>query len=176
MATRKKSAAVLRFRQPVDVELFRPRLKLLPSFRYLDVDALSRAARADVPIAELEGGCCGHTVLAEVRRGKVVGIRIEPCDDEQGAPLSREYRKLVAQAFKRVTKPRRSARKLPMPVRTFFGSTAVAMQTSIDVMVCVRICILGFCTTCCRVVTVPNSAIICGKVTIDTTRPGLLSQ
>lgn len=63
-----------------------------------------------------------------------------------------------------------------MPVRTFFGSAAVAQQASVDVLVCVRICILGFCTTCCRVVTVPSSAIICGKVTIDTSKTGLLSR
>jgi hypothetical protein len=174
MATR-KPAAIAKFRQSVDVELFRPRIKLLASFRYLDVEALSRTARADVPIGEVDGGCCGHTVYARVRRGSVIGIRTEPCDDEKGAPLSRDYRKLVTQAFKRASIARRSTRRLPLPVRTFFGSAAVALQTSIDVMVCVRICILGFCTTCCRVISVPNSAIICGKVTIDTTKPGLLS-
>jgi hypothetical protein len=176
MASRKKSAAIARLRLPVNVELSRPKLKLLPSFRYLDVDALSGTARAEVPIAGLDGGCCGHTVYAQVRRGNVVGIRTEPCDDDQGAPLTRDYQKLVAQAFKRVATARRAVRRLPMPVRVFFGSTAVALQTSIDVMVCVRICVLGFCTTCCRVISVPNSAIICGKVTIDTSKSGLLSR
>ncbi len=173
---KKKSRAIAKFRHSVDVQVLRPRIKLHSSFRFLDVGALARVARAEVAIGEVDGGCCGHTVYAQVRRGNVVGIRTEACAEGKRPPLPREHRYLVEQAFRRAASSRRIRGRFPLPVRDFFGSTAVARQTSIDVMVCVRICVLGFCTTCCRVISVPNSAIICGKVTIDTTTPGLLSQ
>jgi hypothetical protein len=102
----------------------------------------------------------------------VTAIRARPCPDDQRTSLSREHANVVAQAMKRVAARRRGGHKLPMPVATFFGSRAVAQAVSVDVLVCVRICILGVCVTCCRVTTTPNAPIFCGRVTIDTTKSG----
>ena len=175
MASRRRARPVATFRQAVDIEVFRPELTLLPSFRFLDIEALSRAASADIPIGEIAGGCCGLAIHAQVRRGKVIGLRAQGCAGEASS-IPRDHRKLIAAAIDRVSFGRRRRASLPMPAADFFRNAAVARQTSIDVLVCVRICILGFCTTCCRVVTRPNSDITCGAVTIDTTRPGISAR
>ena len=174
MPSSKKSRPIATFRHPLTVEVFGPSFQLSPSLRFMNVDALSKAASAEVPIGEVDGGCCQHTVYATIRKGMVTGIRAEECPKEDRMALTREYAAVVAQAMKRLQAQRRGGdgRKLPMPVATFFGSTAVARAVSVDVLVCVRICILGFCSTCCRVTTTPNSPIICGRVTIDTTKSG----
>lgn len=176
MSSRRKVRPIASFRQAVDVEVFQPQLELSPSLRFLDLDVLSRVARADILVGSIAGGCCGLAVHAQVRKGRVVGIRAQGCATEQATSLSREHRKIMAAAIERVASGRRKRSRLPMPVAEFFGRDTVARQTSIDVLVCVRICILGFCTTCCRVITRPNSDITCGAVTIDTTRPGLSAR
>src|SRR5687768_1106452 len=173
MPSSKKSRPIAIFRHSLTVEVFEPEFKLSPSLRFINVDALSKSARAEIPIGEVDGGCCQHTVYATIRKGMVVGIRAEECPKEERMTLTREYAAVVAQAMKRLqAKRRRGGHKFPMPVATFFRNRSIALAASIDVLVCVRICILGFCSTCCRVVTTPNSPIICGRVTIDTTKPG----
>ena len=174
MASNKWSRPVATFRHPVAVEVFQPQFTLSPSLRFLDVAALSNAASAEVAIGEVDGGCCQHAVYATIRKGMVIGLRARPCPESERTKLSREHANVVAQAMKRVTAKRRSGHKLPMPVATFFGSRAVAQAVSVDVLVCVRICIFGICFTCCRVTTNPdpNAPVFCGRVTIDTTKTG----
>ena len=173
MPSSKKSRPIATFRHPLTVEVSEPEFELSPSLRFMDLDALSGAASAEVPIGEVDGGCCQHTVYASIRKGMVVGIRADECPKEERMTLTRDYAAVAAQAMKRLqARRRRSGHAFPMPVATFFGNAAVARAVSVDVLVCVRICILGFCSTCCRVVSTPTSPIICGRVTIDTTKSG----
>jgi hypothetical protein len=56
--------------------------------------------------------------------------------------------------------------RLPMPVAAFLAGAALI---SVDVLVCVRICFLGVCATCCQLQ--GRDEWTCGRVTIDTTKP-----
>ncbi|HEU4590425.1 MAG TPA: hypothetical protein VFS13_05910 [Steroidobacteraceae bacterium] len=158
-------------RLSAEVEVREPRLRLSGALRYLDLDALARTGRAEVAIGEIDGGCCQHTVFASVRRGKVVDVYPEECPRQERVKLSKPDARLIAQAIQRTRARRRGRHRLPLPVRSFFGSSAVARAVTVETLTCVRICILGACITCCRRTDIPNGDLMCGHVTIDTTKP-----
>src|SRR5688500_19120651 len=93
MPSSKKSRPIAIFRHSLTVEVFEPEFKLSPSLRFINVDALSKSARAEIPIGEVDGGCCQHTVYATIRKGMVVGIRAEERPKEARMTLTREDRK-----------------------------------------------------------------------------------
>ena len=47
-----------------------------------------------------------------------------------------------------------------------------AAPLTVKVLVCIQICLFGFCITCCRRTDIPDGDIFCGRLTIDTTVPG----
>jgi len=153
------------------IEIRQPRLTLSGALRFLDLEALSRIGRTEVAIGEIDGGCCQHTVYAAARRGMVVDVYPEPCPREDRVKLSKQDAQLITAAIQRSRAKRRAGRKLPLPVRTFFGSAAVAQQVTVQTLTCVRICIFGACITCCRRTDIANGDLMCGHVTIDTTKP-----
>ena len=169
MATRKRTRSLVTLRHSLNVEVHEPALKISDSFRYLDVAALAKAARAEVAIGEVDGGCCRQKVYATIRKGRVVGLRTDKCAKGERAALSREDMRLVAKAIQRVKAKRGGRGGISVPVETFFSNAATARQISIQVLVCVRFCFFGFCITCCRLTNDPAAPILCGHVTIDTT-------
>ena len=144
-------------------------LRLSPTLRYLDLGALAKAKRAEIAIGEIEGGCCSHTLFALIRKGQVVGVRAEECPKEERIKLSKDNARLIARAIKRLRPRRRAARKLPLPVATFFGSSGVAQLVVVQTLFCFRICIFGFCVNCCQRLDLPGAEVVCGRLTIDTT-------
>jgi hypothetical protein len=95
----------------------------------------------------------------------VVDLKVEPCAGEVLEP-SPDMVRLLEAARRTVGRGARPGR-LPMPVAEFLASAALI---SVDVLICVRVCFLGWCATCCQLQ--GNDDWICGRVTIDTTKPG----
>jgi hypothetical protein len=145
--------------------------RLSSTLRHLDLGALAKAKRAEIAIGEFEGGCCSHTVFALIRKGQVVRVRAEECPKEERTKLSKDNARLIARAIKRLRPRRRAARKLPLPVATFFGRSGVAQLAAVQILFCFRICIFNFCVNCCQRLDDPSLPVVCGRLTIDTTVP-----
>ena len=154
MATRKKLVRKL----SVDAQVEVSRVPFMPSraLRYLDVNRLARAKSAVIELGRFESECCDRVMRAEVRRGLVTRIDIDPCRDSgKGLPAA-EMAKLLKRAG---VKPPRGGPKLPVPIARMRAPDE-GPGPIIDVKdwwYCERICVTLFgqtiCFTCC---TVPN--------------------
>lgn len=155
----------LEFSHSVKVAVETPEFELLDAVSHLDVAALERAAKAEIEVGYVESGCCRQLVRAVIRKGMVVELKVEPCAGEELEPSPDLVRLLEAarRTAGRGTRPGR----LPLPVATFLASAALV---TVDVLVCVRVCFLGVCATCCQLQ--GSDQWTCGRVTIDGTKPG----
>lgn len=155
----------LTFSHSVNVAVETPEFKLLDAVSHLDVAALERAARAEIEVGYVESACCRQLVRAVIRKGMVVELKVELRADEELEP-SPDLVRLLEAARRTAGRDARPGR-LPMPVAAFLASAALI---SVDVLVCVRICFLGVCATCCQLQ--GSDEWTCGRVTIDGTKPG----
>lgn len=119
MASRRTTTKPLsRVRKPVKAAAYRTKLKPFDSLAYLDLRALARAGRARVEIGTVATPAGSATVIADVRAGEVIGLRLKGC----GA-ASAKRRKLGKEVVKGVMSQIKvdSDVKLPMPVTRMFG-------------------------------------------------------
>jgi hypothetical protein len=159
----KRPHPLLSFTHPARVTVRESKFKLLQSARHLDISALKKTARSEVEIGEVETECCHHLVLAVVRKGKVVGLNVEPISKDARTPIGPELRRLLEVVKRKLRASRPHQPKFPMPVEKFFAADVADL--SINTITCIQICVLGWCIACCF-----NADIfICGKITIDTT-------
>jgi hypothetical protein len=147
-------------KHPIRVDIRELELRLSPTLRYLDLGALAKATRAEIAIGEIEGGCCSHNVFALIRKGQVVAVRAEECPNQERIKLSKDNARFIARAIKRLRPRRRAARKLPLPVATFFGSSGVAQLSVVQTLFCFRLCIFGFCVNCCQRLDIPDAKVV----------------
>jgi hypothetical protein len=145
MARRKsRTSRSIRLKLELPVQVRQVPFEPFESIRHLDVDRLSRAARARFEVGQFEGGCCRRVVHAVVRKGMVTELEIEPCTKQ--TPMTPELRKTVKAATKALAKRRPGSKRLPMPVRAFLASPSAL---TIDTWGCFMICIFGWCLICC---------------------------
>lgn len=170
-----KSKPLVSFNQSISIDVHEPAFTPSDAVRHLDIKALSKVARAEVPIGEIDGGCCSHTVYVTIRKGLVTKVYAESCKQDDKEPLSREAAKMVKEAVRRARARRRGGTKLPVPVRDFFGGGAMARAITVETLRCIRICIFGGCITCCWRDDMPDPPVFCGRVIIDTTKPGIFA-
>ena len=164
MARSKKRSRSITFQHSTSVEVRPAEFTLLASVRHLDALKLAKAASARIEVGYFQTDCCRQMVQAIVRNGIVTHLALEPCEEEMGEPASPELVRVFQLARKRVAKPGRPFR--PMPVATFLSNAA---NISVDSITCVRICIYGFCIVCCTTM-IPNAPIVCGKKVIIVTK------
>lgn len=147
----------------VKIEIREAQLTPLESLKHLDVAKLKKAARAEVELGHIEGGCCSQLVRAVIRKGMVTDIAIDQCPD--AAKVTPDLARLLNKA-RRKAKAALGGRtdSLPMPVETFFANVALSIKT----LVCHQICLFGWCITCCTRTDIDNDW-YCGRITIDTT-------
>ncbi len=163
----KRSPASIRFKHPVEVTAQRAEFELFDAVSHFDVAALERARRAKLEIGVVRTECGRQLVRAVIRKGEVTELKIEPCEEGGKQPLPAEFAPLLKTALRRIAPGSDRRPTFPIPVAKFMANAAAI---SVDVLICVRICIGSFCVTCCRVE--GRKDVICGKVTIDTTKPG----
>lgn len=129
---------------PVSVRVRRPEMELLPSVAYLDIPKLAKAAEAEVALGSIKTGCCGRQVSAVIRKGKVVGFRVEGCSAAK--PPTPDTARLLKAAQKLLGGSAPQARFRPIPVGQFFGNEG---GLTIEVFFCIEICCFGRCLLCC---------------------------
>lgn len=108
---------LIRVRKPVKAAAYRARVKPFDSLRFLDVRALARAARARVEIGTIETPAGSATVVAEIRRGQVVGLKARACTN--GKRVRRVSDAKMKQVVAQVGAP--GGVTLPVPVARMFG-------------------------------------------------------
>ena len=114
-----KSKPLRRIRKPLKAAVYRGRVKPFGSLKFLDVRALARSARAKIEIGVIETPAGSVTVVADIRRGQVVGLHPKACSDGR-----RGARKISNTKIKQVIAQARVAGgvTLPIPVARMFGS------------------------------------------------------
>lgn len=144
--SRKKSPASRskRLTLNVPVRVSQVPFRTFESVRHLDVERLSRAARARFEVGQFDSGCCQRRVHAVVRKGMVVELEIERC--AKPVRMTPELARLMKSASKALARRRPGARRLPVSVRTFLNSPN---RFTIDDWGCFMICIFGWCLICC---------------------------
>jgi hypothetical protein len=158
--SKKSSAASFKLRYSAEVTVSVPEVQLLPSLRYLDVEALSRASSAKVDVGFFNAPCCKRAVSAVIERGMVVKLEMSPCSDP--TPLPREGVAFVSAALKRA---RSGAGKWkPVPVKEFLAN--VAQQVGAETN-CIEFMILGHTIFCCRTGEGPISCVFVEPITVN---------
>ncbi len=141
---RTNNSPISTFEKEVPVEVHLPEFEPFSSVGALDLAQLSRGEHR-VEIGTLRDACCGGILAARIRNGQVVGIETEVGDDV-GEDPSGGFGALFAEAMERLGQ---SGGREAVPVAEFFSSLNVGMPPPIGVSGCIRICIWGYCVTCC---------------------------
>lgn len=158
-----RNRPLLTLNHSVKIEIREAILTPLGSIKHLDVAKLKKAARAEVELGYIEGGCCSQLVRAVIRKGMVTDIAIEQCPDV--AKATPDLARLLNTARRKAKAALRGRTdSYPMPVETFFTNAALSIKT----LVCYQICLFGWCISCCTRTDIANDW-HCGRITIDTT-------
>jgi len=165
MRTAKQQRPLARFTHPVKIEIRQAVITPLKSVAQLDIGKLERAARAEVELGYIEGGCCRQLVRAIVRKGMVTDLAVEPCPETMSRRAGPELVRLLKVAQRRARAAAGGRRPtLPTPVAAFLGNLALSVKG----LSCFEICLFGWCIACCTRTDI-DADWICGKLTIDTT-------
>jgi hypothetical protein len=169
MARSSKKVRVLRtLKYPVTLQAHEPEFEQI-DLHYLDVDAVTRAARTEIPLGFIKTCCCGAQLLrAEIRKGMVTAIRIDEPAKKERTPISRDFAKMLRELRRNIQKRNRPAQKFPIPVSEFLNKS-IAYDIIVQTLQCVRICFWSWCITCCWRTDIPDAEAICGHISIDTT-------
>jgi len=152
-ATKSKTSSVsFKHAARVNVELlpFHP----LPSLKYLDAEALGRAAKTKIEVGSFQTDCCTRHVRAVVEAGKVTGLEVDACPDSK--PPSPDLVPVLRAALKKL-RPKTPGKWKPIPVAAFLAQP----ELTITPITCVQICIWGHCIVCCTTVD-PDNPVFCG--------------
>ncbi len=168
-----KARVLATFTYPTKVEVRQPEFERLGSVRHLDVNALSRAAKAEIELGYVNTCCDRQMLRAVISKGMVTGLRVDAPAQKNRSSISPEFAKMFKEARKAALKSRPAGPRFPLPLKEFLKTSVADLE--IQTLVCIRICLWGsFCITCCVRTDIPDSDPICGHVTIDTTKPSLI--
>jgi hypothetical protein len=135
-----KSKTVVLENIPIEV---RPvNLKKVPSLDYLDVQKLSKAAKAQFEYGTFTVGKAKRTVNALVKKGMVVGLEIAGCDDCRNDELPPSLKKVFERVAAQVN--RNPVSTEPVPVAEFLQQAPPIGRSH-----CTLFCIFGYCFICC---------------------------
>jgi hypothetical protein len=113
--------ALLRLRTPVNLTVYRTDLEPFDALRYLDLAKLAKAPRATVELGVVRTPAGTDTLVAEVRRGEIVGLgprQCTGCSGEGDLPEDRMRDALTRVASK--LGPKQDV-TLPMPITKVLG-------------------------------------------------------
>jgi hypothetical protein len=159
----KKARTLLAFNHPIKIEVRESEFEWFDSVRHLDVAALAKAARTEIEIGEVKSACCHHLVRAVIQKGMVTGLRVGPESKTGGTPMTPELVRMLKVVHRKLLARRKAATHFPYPIQEFM--TANVARLTIQTLSCIQICLFGWCIACCWT----DTAMFCGRVTIDTT-------
>ena len=143
MPKAKGSGEKIIIKATIPFEITKLPVKRAASLAYLDVEKLSRAAKAEFVIGQTVAGKSSRDVRAVVRKGMVVALEMEGCSDCKPMKLTPELKKVLNTALRKLN-PKKDRFDKPIPVREF-----LAMEPEIDRSHCFSFCFLGYCIQCC---------------------------
>jgi hypothetical protein len=109
------------------VEIHRAKFHPFASMKYLNIEALKKATKAQIEIGRVEGGGAEATIVAEIRKGKITKLRPLACkgcvEGMSKAGTNRRTanaatKKVLREALVRVGKLGQPVTKLPLPLRS----------------------------------------------------------
>jgi hypothetical protein len=112
---------LMRLRTPVNLTVYRAEVEPFDSLRYLDLAKLAKATRATVELGVVRTPAGTDTLVAEVRRGEIVGLGPQHCSGCSGKVKFSESR--MRDALTRVVSklgPKEGV-TLPMPINKVLG-------------------------------------------------------
>ena len=138
------------FQHRVPVKVKRLKIQRAASLAYLDIDKLSRAARAEFDLGYVKAGDRRSAVQAIVRKGMVVGLRTELCANCRPARMTAELRQLLKAVSRRIGGGARPPAR-GVPVAVFLR------QQQPERSECYMICWWFTCFICCGFPSDPDS-------------------
>ncbi len=129
----------------VKIEVEEARFEPFAALSYLDVERLKKAGRVRIELGTVDGGCSGRTVYGVVEKGMLVAIEFEGCKDKDARCGDLELGELIEQVRKPLGTTQAATRKLPLEMSELIANPGIVIET----WTCYRICIWGFCFTCC---------------------------
>lgn len=112
---------LLTLRTPVNLAIYRAEVEPFDALRYVDLAKLAKAPRATVELGVVRTPAGTDTIVAEVRRGEIVGLGPQHCSGCSGNGKLPEKR--MRDALTRVASklgPKEGV-TLPMPITTVLG-------------------------------------------------------
>jgi hypothetical protein len=143
--SRKSTNLSFSFKHTGEVDVTVARCKVLPSVKYLNAQALSRASKVSVEVGSVKGESCVRTVLAVIESGIVTKLEMEPCGEMIRSTPEQEA--LIKSALKVAGKKARPKWK-PVPVAKFLSNAQAYLE---DGPFCIHLCIFSYCVECCEV-------------------------
>lgn len=102
----RKQQPLLEIRRPVRIRAYRGKFSPFESTKYLDSKALKRAKKATIECGTVEAAGLKQTVVAEIRNGKLVGLKPIAC--EGCGPKSSQAKRLNRAEVKKAMQQVRS--------------------------------------------------------------------
>lgn len=143
----KKTRPVIKFKHPVDVEVYKSGFELFESVRQLDIAKLARSARAEIEVGYIKTDSCRRIVRAVIRKGMVTALKIDSSDDKR-APSSPELTRLLNEVQRKAPGIPERPPRLPVSVATFMADPGGFASETIY---CWSICLYGHCLICCKI-------------------------
>jgi hypothetical protein len=145
--TSQPSSGAITFDYNVKVEVSQARFEFLEAMSYLDLDRLEKVSNARIEIGTLETDCCQLTVVGVVNKGMLTKIEFEPRIGvmRECAEPDADMLELIKVAGDAIGIPQAAPRQLPVSLGELIANPGLVIET----WTCYRICIFGFCITCC---------------------------
>jgi len=140
MAKSRHRKQTIEFEHSIKIEVRRIKLHRSGTLEYLDLEKLSRASTAEFEVGHIKEGKTHRAVLAVVKKGMVIGLRMEDCPQCRSADLTPELLSLFNEARRRL-EPSNLPPSRPVPVREF------SVDLHLD---CFIFCLFGICILCCH--------------------------
>ena len=140
----KTSSNPYTFDYNVKVEASHASFKFLEVFNFLDLANLKKSYKSRIEIGTVETECCRQIVYGQVEEGMLTAVEFERSGTHQ-TEANPELLGLINAASKAMGQRQTATRNLPISLSELVANPALVIET----WSCVRICIFGYCFTCC---------------------------
>ena len=147
MARSSAPASSMTFDTSIKVEVSRLKMKRSAAVDYIDTAKLAKAAKAEFEVGHVIVKGSKKPVLAIVKKGMVVGLKMGECEGCSDAAPTKEVRALLRTASNKLDGGVTKVPPAPIPVEVF-----VSRQANIEISHCFLVCLpfTNFCWVCCE--------------------------
>jgi hypothetical protein len=95
MARSNRSRTIATFSHPVTVEVRAPDFEPLAATSHLDFNALRHVDHAQIELGLIHTGCCRSLLRADVEKGMVTALAVEPCNQSETIDIPPELAEVL---------------------------------------------------------------------------------